>query len=105
VSRYARRQDANHGAIRDGLRALGVWVWDTHDVGGGFPDLIACRRDRKVFHLLEVKDGAKPPSARKLTPDEAAFIDGCPGVVHVVLSLDEAIEALGLAVKTTRGAA
>jgi hypothetical protein len=37
-----------------------------------------------VNYLVEVKDGAKPASARKLTPDEERWHQGWLGRVHVV---------------------
>lgn len=63
-----RRTDANHGACRDNLRAIGWFVEDTSHVGCGFFDLIAAHLGRVVF--VEVKDGTLPPSRRTLTPDE-----------------------------------
>ena len=47
--------------------------------------------------MVEIKDGAKPPSARKLTADQEVFhaavtAYGCK--VHIVKSVDEAIELL-----------
>lgn len=42
-------------------------------------------------------DGDKPPSARKLTPDQEKFHRDCPGPIHVVTCLDEALTALGYA--------
>ena len=92
--RRAAKRDANHGSIVLALRKCGVWVFDTANLGGGFPDLLCWARGR--FTLLEVKDGAKPPSARKLTDDERAFFDNCPGPVHVVTSVEEALAAVGL---------
>jgi hypothetical protein len=62
---YARKVDRNHSEIRDTLRALGWHVEDCSRVGGGFPDLIALKGKRVEF--CEVKDGAKVPSAQKLT--------------------------------------
>jgi hypothetical protein len=45
--------------------------------------------------LLEVKDGNKVPSARKLTPAEQKFFDEWTGgMLAVVNSADEAIEIL-----------
>jgi Holliday junction resolvase len=95
--RRAARTDANHGEIRDALRRAGCLVVDTSGVGGGFPDLVAVRHGRVRF--VEVKDGAKSASRRKLTPAEAEFIADCAyhGVtVHVVTSVAEAFEAMGV---------
>jgi hypothetical protein len=91
--RHAAATDGNHAAIRDGLRAAGLWVWDTHHVGGGFPDLLVWRNR---FVLLEVKDGRLSPSRKALTPLEQAFHLGCPGPVHVVETLEAAFKAVGL---------
>lgn len=93
--RRAPRLDANHLEVVRALRAAGCAVWSTAALGGGFPDLV-------VFHvrcgvrLLEVKDGSKPPSARRLTDDERDFGRLFP--VAVVLSPIEALAACGLAV-------
>lgn len=38
--RYASKTDANHAAIRDGLRSLGADAIDTFRLGDGKPDLI-----------------------------------------------------------------
>lgn len=89
--RYARAVDANQAAIVDALRKLGALVHSTARLGGGFPDLVVLWRG--VVLLVEVKDGRKPPSARKLTPDELAFRDlGWP--VHVVESVEQALQLL-----------
>ena len=43
--------------------------------------------------ILEVKNGKKPPSARKLTDAEQRFHDDWPGDnLHVVLSADDAVK-------------
>jgi hypothetical protein len=47
-----------------------------------------------MLWLLEVKDGAKPPSARKLTPEQEEWHRHWP--VAVVTSVDEALRAVGL---------
>lgn len=96
MSRYARKVDANHGHVVAALRQVGAWVWSTAAIGGGFPDLLVWHRGR--YTLLEVKDGAKPPSARALTDAERAFLETCPGRVFVVNSAAEAVAAVAMEV-------
>lgn len=79
--------DANHAEIAAAFRQLGYSVADTSRLGNGFPDLVVARSGRTV--LVEVKDGAKPPSARKLTPDEQQFRDAWRGDYVVVESLTD----------------
>ena len=71
--RRAARVDANQGEIDGALRAMGWLVWPTHQLGKGFPDRLIAKGGRLV--LFEVKDGAKVPSARKLTEDEGRARD------------------------------
>jgi hypothetical protein len=92
MPRRARRVDANQPAIVEALRSVGWHVEVTSHAGEGFPDLTAAKGGRVV--LIEVKDGRKPPSARKLTDDErkvhAAF--KAKGVdVAVVESIEDAV--------------
>lgn len=84
--------DANQGDIVRALRAAGASVAITSSLGDGFPDLVAGLRGRNV--LLEVKDGSKPPSARRLTPDEEAFHRAWRGEVVVVETAEQAIRAV-----------
>ena len=86
------RVDANQKEIVTGLRKLGVSVTPTHMVGDGFVDLV-CGWKGQNF-LLEVKDGEKPPSARKLTPDEVEWHGNWRGKAHIVGSLEHAIEVI-----------
>jgi hypothetical protein len=60
--------DANHAAIMATFRALGCSVQSIAAVGKGCPDLLVGRDGWTV--PVEVKDGSKPPSARKLTDYE-----------------------------------
>lgn len=55
-------------------------------------DLLVGYRGRNA--LLECKDGDKPPSARKLTPDQMIFRAEWRGQYDVVTSVDEAIAAI-----------
>ncbi len=70
----AARVDSNQTAIVKHLRSLGWTVHITSRLGDGFPDLAVTREGWGSFAaLVEIKDGSKPPSARKLTPAEVAF--------------------------------
>ena len=89
--RRAAKTDANHAAIRNGLRRIpGVTVADTSGAGDGFPDLVCGFAG--INTLLEIKDGDKPPSHRRLKPAQATFRDTWRGQYAVVTTLDEAIE-------------
>lgn len=84
------RTDGNHTAITKGLRKLGATVQSLADIGAGCPDLLVGFQRRT--YLLEVKDGSRPPSERKLTPDETEWHETWRGgALHVVLSLDDAV--------------
>lgn len=80
------RTDANQTLIVKQLRQLGYSVYITSMVGKGFPDLVIGKRNKN--YLVELKDGSKPPSARKLTTDEIDFIDKWHGDVIVAHDLD-----------------
>src|SRR5262249_34944010 len=90
-----RRTDANHKAIVLVLRQIGAAVLDIHSIGGALDLLVGfCG----VLYLVELKDGAKSPSRRKVTPAEQATIalfkgQGCP--VVVVGSIEELLRAIG----------
>ena len=79
--------DANHAEVVEAFRRLGFAVADLSRLGSGIPDLAISRAGRTA--LVEVKDGDKPPSARKLTPDEERFRDGWQGAYYVVQSCDD----------------
>lgn len=66
-----RRVDANQKEVVTILRKCGYSVAITSSLGNGFPDLVVARNKRTV--LVEIKDGTKPPSKRKLTDDEKSF--------------------------------
>ena len=85
-----KRRDLNHATIRDGLRKLGFHVEDTADLGHGFPDLLANKKNREgTAVLLEVK-----MPGEKLTPAEIIFHQLYPGPIAIVYSLEDAIRAL-----------
>lgn len=90
--RHAARIDANQEQIVAALRAMGATVRIVTQ-GNGLPDLLVGFRG--VTILIEVKDGQKVPSARKLTPAEQKFFEEWRGgIVAIVNSVDEAIDLL-----------
>lgn len=95
--RRAAKTDANHQEIVKGLRKSGCTVLDLSAVGNGCPDIAVGRAG--INWLFEIKDGSKPPSARKLTMMEQAFFATWRGNVQVVKSLDEAIDIINQTLK------
>ena len=69
---------------------MGCSVWITSSCGQGAPDLVIAIGKRNL--LIELKDGSKPPSQRKLTPAEAKFHDEWKGELYIINNEDEAIE-------------
>ena len=90
MPRWAARTDKTQSTIVERLRSLDVIVRVTSNVGQGFPDLVCLDPWTRVIFLVEVKDGAKTPSQRKLTPDEQRFFNEWLGCVQIVSSLEEA---------------
>lgn len=68
MRRFAK-VDANHAEIVAAFRACGALVCSLAAVGKGVPDLLVAK-GRRVF-IVEVKDGSKVPSKRKLTKAQA----------------------------------
>lgn len=69
--RRAARLDSNHPEIVAAFEALGCTVLSLASMGKGCPDLLVGIDLSNA--LVEVKDGSKCPSERKLTPDEHRF--------------------------------
>jgi len=94
--RRAAKVDRNHGEIVAALRAIGCFVWDTSACGNGAPDLVAMRGG--VWRAIEVKDGERPPSERKLTADQVKFhgqVAAHGGTVYVVQSVQDVLDIMG----------
>ena len=86
--RRAARRDANEGDIIKAMRGEGAYVKVINDEG--LFDLLVSHRGQTL--LVEVKDGAKPPSARRLTDAEQKFHDEWPGSdLYIVNSVEEAL--------------
>lgn len=95
MTRRAARIDANHEAIVTAFRRCGVSVQSLADTGRGVPDLL-CATKRAMW-LTEVKDGAKPPSARRLTPDQAEWHRKWPQPVYIATSVEDVPRIIALA--------
>lgn len=91
--RRAAKVDANHAQVVSALRAAGAVVQSLAAIGKGTPDLLVAFRGD--MFLLEVKDGSLPPSGRQLTPDQVDWHVAWCAPVHVVLSPEDALRAIG----------
>lgn len=87
--RRAGRIDDNQRAIVDALRTCGATVQTLANCGHGVPDLLVGFDGQNL--LLEVKDGAKPPSKRRLTLDQLRWHEAWQGQVAVVTSVADAV--------------
>lgn len=85
----AAKIDLNQPEIVEALRAVGVSVQSTANMGKGFPDLVAAKG--AMTWLIEVK-GPKG----KLTDDQVKFIGSWRGCVHIVRTVDDALQLVGV---------
>lgn len=93
--RRAAKIDANQPLIVEALRKAGATVQPLHTVGSGVPDLLVGFQNRTA--LIEVKDGSKPPSERRLTPDQQEWHGKWKGGTLVtVCDVDAALRVLWL---------
>lgn len=84
----ARRNDGNKRALHKLWTAIGGSWLDIAPEHGGEPDALVGWRGRDA--LIEVKDGSKPPSARKLRPEQVEWHRQWKGrPVEVVLCFDD----------------
>jgi Holliday junction resolvase len=94
MSRLFSRIDANQPEIVKALRKAGASVQHLSAVGQGCPDLLVAV-NQQVF-LIEVKDGSKIPSKQKLTPDQVIWHAEWKAEVHVVNSIEGALQVAQL---------
>ena len=99
MHRRAAKVDANQTDITQAIRQMGATVLHTHQLGQGAPDLAVGWRG--VNLLIEIKDGSKPPSKRKLTPDEQEWHDNWRGQVAIVESVEDAVRLLNSVTEVT----
>lgn len=87
--RLAAKVDANQGEIVKALRAIGVSVQSLASIGKGCPDLVAAKGGQ--CWLIEVK----APKG-KLTDDQVKWIEAWRGHVHIVRTVDDALQLVGV---------
>jgi hypothetical protein len=88
-----KRTDANHKEIIDKLRQFpALSVFSTHMVGKGFPDIVIGYKG--MNYLVEIKDGAKSKSRKKLTDDEIKFHVGWFGQIMIAENIDDVLRLL-----------
>lgn len=93
--RRAAKVDANHTQVVMALQAAGATVQSLAAVGQGVPDLLVGFQGKTL--LMEVKDGQKPPSARRLTEQQIIWHGVWRGgPVAIVDGVDAALRALGV---------
>lgn len=96
MRRAVVKRDRDHAVVVDALRMAGFAVHDTSALGGGFPDLVVAEPGSGLTVLLEVKNEADPPSARRLTVAERLFHKTWPGACHIVAGPRAALEVMGV---------
>ena len=91
--RRAAKVDANQTEIVKALRSVGASVQSLASTGKGCPDLLVGIRGENF--LIEVKDGDKVKSARKLTGDQVVWHDSWRGQVSIAENIDDALNIIG----------
>ena len=93
--RRAAKVDDNQALIVSALRKAGCSVQLLHKVGEGCPDLLIGVAGLNL--LAEVKDGAKVPSARKLTGPQEKWHDEWRGQAEIIESVEDALVLVNMA--------
>lgn len=88
--RRAAKADDNQPQIVQAFRRLGFSVQHLHTVGKGCPDILVGRAG--INYLVEIKDGSKCESKRKLTKDEEDFFKIWRGQVCKIESVEQVVE-------------
>ena len=90
--RTRAKVDANQKTIVEQLRRCGFSVLHLHTLGKGAPDIVVGTKGKN--YLFEIKDGDKPKSKQKLTPDEEKFHNSWRGQVAIVTTVDDIFETI-----------
>lgn len=93
--RRAAKVDSNQTEIVNALRGVGATVLLTHQLKNAFDLLVGYRGQ---LFIVEVKDGKKVPSKRKLTDGETgckADFERVGVAYHIVESTEQALKLIG----------
>jgi hypothetical protein len=90
VSRRAAKVDRNHAEIIRTIRSHSFCVFDASAYGSGFPDAAVSFGGRTW--LIEIKDGAKYPSQRKLTEAQVKFHAEWQAPIAIIETVEQANE-------------
>lgn len=87
--RRASRKDSNHNEISDAFKALGCTFIDLSDTPCGFDGAVGYGG---LSILVEIKDPKKPPSKRRLTPNEEKKHAYWTGGKRLIMTLEDVAE-------------
>lgn len=88
-----KKVDSNQSTIVAQLRRIpGISVAHTHILGDGFPDIVVGYDG--LNYLVEIKDGKKCKSKKKLTDDELKFHNKWKGSIITAESVDDILRAV-----------
>lgn len=91
---FANKIDANQNEIVHALREAGYQVFLMQAMKNGFPDLLVGGNGAPGLLPIEIKDGSKPPSARRLTEAQLAWHKAAECPVAIVLDAQGALTAM-----------
>lgn len=101
--RLKARVDQNQKEIVKAFRDAGAIVEHTHQLSHGAADLVIGFSG--IMKWVEIKDGSKPKSQRKLTSDEAGWHKLWEGYVVIIESVEDVknlLKTMTLASKVTK---
>ena len=90
--RRAAKIDSNQNEIVEALRRCGASVLITSQLKNCFDILVGYNG---INYIVEIKDGKKPPSQRKLTEGEIKFMENWKGgKYYIIESIEDAFEMI-----------
>ena len=88
----AKKVDVMQSQVIQWYRDAGYFVFDTHDLGKGFPDLLVVKPVSTFTFMVEVKSSKDDT----LTPAEKRFHAMCPAYIPIVYDFDTFKKTLDL---------